>query len=78
MPLHLSAGFVLEEGLPLADLVQIAQSMGQAARDAGVQIVTGDTKVVERGKGDGVYINTGRRRRRGGRRTRRRRSRSTW
>jgi hydrogenase expression/formation protein HypE len=57
-PLHLAASFILEEGFPLADLQKIAQSMGQAAREAGVQIVTGDTKVVERGKADGVFIST--------------------
>lgn len=54
----LSAGFVLEEGLPLADLERIVQDMAEAAAAAGVSIVTGDTKVVERGKGDGCYINT--------------------
>lgn len=58
MPLYLSAGYILEEGLPLDTLGQIAVSMAQAARACGVQIVTGDTKVVERGHGDGVYINT--------------------
>lgn len=57
-PLWLTAGFVLEEGLPLSDLARIVESMGAAARDACVRIVTGDTKVVERGKGDGVFINT--------------------
>ena len=57
-PLYLSAGFILEEGLPLADLARIVEAMAAAAREAGVQIVTGDTKVVERGKGDGVFINT--------------------
>ena len=57
-PLYLSAGFILEEGLPLADLARIVRSMAAAARMAGVQIVTGDTKVVERGKGDGVFIST--------------------
>ncbi|MBP7582014.1 MAG: hydrogenase expression/formation protein HypE [Vogesella sp.] len=57
-PLYLSAGFILEEGLPLADLQRIVHSMAAAARDAGVCIVTGDTKVVERGHGDGVYIST--------------------
>ena len=57
-PLHLSASFILEEGFPLADLKRIAQSMGAAAREAGVKIVTGDTKVVERGKADGVFIST--------------------
>jgi len=57
-PRWLSAGFVLEEGLPLATLERVVQSMGAAARAAGVEIVTGDTKVVERGKGDGIYVNT--------------------
>jgi hydrogenase expression/formation protein HypE len=58
VPVALSAGFILEEGLPLADLRRIVLSMAAAAREAGVPIVTGDTKVVERGKGDGVFINT--------------------
>ncbi|MDZ7656775.1 MAG: hydrogenase expression/formation protein HypE [Sulfurimicrobium sp.] len=57
-PLYLSAGFILEEGFPLADLKRIVDSMAAAAREAGVPIVTGDTKVVERGKADGVFINT--------------------
>jgi len=57
-PLYLSAGFILEEGLSLAELWKIAQSMRQAAEEAGVAIVTGDTKVVDKGKGDGVFINT--------------------
>ncbi|NWK79215.1 hydrogenase expression/formation protein HypE [Aquitalea sp. LB_tupeE] len=57
-PLYLSAGFILEEGLPLADLARIVRSMAAAAREAGVAIVTGDTKVVELGKGDGVFIST--------------------
>ncbi|MEI7611057.1 MAG: hydrogenase expression/formation protein HypE [Rhodospirillaceae bacterium] len=57
-PLWLSAGFILEEGLALADLKRIVESMAAAARAAGVSIVTGDTKVVERGKGDGVFITT--------------------
>ena len=57
-PLHLAASYILEEGFPLADLQRIAQSMGRAAREAGVAIVTGDTKVVERGKADGVFIAT--------------------
>jgi hydrogenase expression/formation protein HypE len=57
-PLYLSAGFVLEEGFPLRDLRRIVASMQLAATEAGVQIVTGDTKVVENGKGDGCYINT--------------------
>ena len=57
-PLYLSAAFILEEGLKMDALRRIVESMTAAARLAGVQIVTGDTKVVERGKGDGVYINT--------------------
>lgn len=57
-PLYLSAAFVLEEGFPLADLDRIVASMAGAACEAGVPIVTGDTKVVERGKGDGVFITT--------------------
>ncbi len=57
-PLYLSAGFILEEGFPLADLERIVISMGKAAKDAGVPVVTGDTKVVEKGKGDGVFITT--------------------
>jgi hydrogenase expression/formation protein HypE len=57
-PLYLSAGFVLEEGFPIADLRRIVASMQEAAREAGVAIVTGDTKVVQRGKADGVFINT--------------------
>jgi hydrogenase expression/formation protein HypE len=57
-PLYLSAGFILEEGFALADLERIVASMAQAAREAGVSVVTGDTKVVERGKADGVFITT--------------------
>ncbi len=57
-PLYLSAGFILEEGFPLADLKRIVESMAQASREAGVPVVTGDTKVVEQGKGDGVFITT--------------------
>ncbi|WP_260428392.1 hydrogenase expression/formation protein HypE [Micromonospora globispora] len=57
-PLYLSAGFILEEGFPIADLRRIATSMAAAAQRAGVQVVTGDTKVVQRGKADGCYINT--------------------
>ncbi len=57
-PCYLSAGFILEEGLPLEVLDRVAASMGETARAAGVQIVTGDTKVVERGAADGLYINT--------------------
>lgn len=58
VPLALSAAFVLEEGFALAELKRIVESMAAAARDAGVPIVTGDTKVVEQGHGDGVYITT--------------------
>ena len=57
-PLHLSAGFIIEEGLPIASLRRIADSMARAAEAAGVTVVTGDTKVVDRGKGDQVFINT--------------------
>ena len=57
-PLWLSAAFILEEGFPLSDLARIVDSMALAARQAGVPVVTGDTKVVERGKGDGVFITT--------------------
>lgn len=57
-PLWLSAGFILEEGLPLETLERIVHSMRDAACESGVRIVTGDTKVVDRGKGDGVFINT--------------------
>jgi hydrogenase expression/formation protein HypE len=57
-PLYLSAGFILEEGLPMEELWRIVQSMAAAAAAAGVRIVTGDTKVVERNKGDGIFINT--------------------
>ena len=57
-PLYLAATFVLEEGFPLADLKRIVLSMAAASREAHVPIVTGDTKVVEQGKGDGVFITT--------------------
>jgi hydrogenase expression/formation protein HypE len=57
-PLYLTAGFILEEGLSLAQLGTIVESMAAAARRAGVQLIAGDTKVVDRGHGDGVYINT--------------------
>jgi hydrogenase expression/formation protein HypE len=57
-PLYLSCGFILEEGFPVADLQRIAASMAVAAQAAGVTIVTGDTKVVQRGKADGCFINT--------------------
>jgi len=57
-PKYLSAGFILEEGLPLDVLRQIVAAMAQAARRCGVEIVTGDTKVVEKGSGDQIFINT--------------------
>ena len=57
-PYYLAAGFILEEGFALADLARIVRSMARAAEAAGVAIVTGDTKVVERGKGDGCFIST--------------------
>jgi hydrogenase expression/formation protein HypE len=57
-PLYLSAAFILEEGLPVDDLRRVVESMRAAAADAGVQFVTGDTKVVDRGKGDQIFINT--------------------
>src|SRR4051794_24410944 len=57
-PLFLSAAFILEEGFPTADLKRIAASMARAASAAGVPIVTGDTKVVEKGEGDGMFLNT--------------------
>ncbi len=57
-PLALSTGFILEEGLPMEDLWRVVRSVQQAARAVGVPIVTGDTKVVDRNKGDGVFINT--------------------
>lgn len=57
-PLYLSAGLIIEEGLPMEILWQVVQSMRQAAEAAHVQLVTGDTKVVDRGSGDGIYINT--------------------
>lgn len=57
-PLHLAASFIIEEGFPLVDLKRIVDSMAAASREAGVPVVTGDTKVVEKGKGDGVFIST--------------------
>jgi hydrogenase expression/formation protein HypE len=57
-PRLLTVGFVLEEGLPFETLDAVVESMAQAARDCGVRIVAGDTKVVERGKADGLYVNT--------------------
>ena len=58
VPKYLSCGFILEEGFPVADLKRICKSMAEMAKEAGVHIVTGDTKVVNRGYGDGVFINT--------------------
>ncbi len=58
IPLYLSTGFIIEEGFPMQDLWTVVQSMKKAADRAGVMIVTGDTKVVDRGKGDKIYINT--------------------
>lgn len=57
-PLYLTAGFILEEGLPIETLQRVVESMSAAAKEAGVQIVAGDTKVVEKGKADGLYVNT--------------------
>jgi len=57
-PLYLSVGLILEEGFPLAQLDRVVRSMARAGREAGVALVTGDTKVVERGHGDGIFINT--------------------
>ncbi len=57
-PLYLSVALIIEEGLPLADLRNIATSMAQTANKAGVKLVTGDTKVVEKGSADGIFINT--------------------
>ena len=57
-PLYISTGFIIEEGLPMETLWKIVQSMSVAAKEAGVEIVTGDTKVVDKGKGDGIFINT--------------------
>lgn len=57
-PLYLSAAFIIEEGLPMETLSRVVRSMRVAADEAGVRVVTGDTKVVDRGKGDGLFINT--------------------
>ena len=57
-PEYISAGFILEEGLATETLARIVTSMGKAAKEAGVRLVTGDTKVVDRGKADGIFINT--------------------
>ncbi len=58
LPLYLSCGFIIEEGLPMESLWRVVCSMRDAAKNCGVQIVTGDTKVVDKGKGDGLFINT--------------------
>jgi len=58
VPLFLSAGFVLEEGLPMADLQRVVASMARASAAVAAPVVTGDTKVVDKGKGDGIFINT--------------------
>ena len=57
-PLFISCGLILEEGLPMEDLWELTRSIQKAAQEAGVEVVTGDTKVVERGKGDAIFINT--------------------
>ena len=57
-PLYLSVGFILEEGIPMTDFTRVVESMREAAASAGVALVTGDTKVVDRGKADGIFINT--------------------
>ncbi len=57
-PRYISVGFILEEGLSMETLWRVTQSLGQAAKNCGVEIITGDTKVVDRGKGDGIFINT--------------------
>jgi hydrogenase expression/formation protein HypE len=57
-PLFLSTGYLLEEGFPMRDLARVVSSMAAACRAVGVSLVTGDTKVVDRGKGDGIYVNT--------------------
>ena len=57
-PLYLSAGFILEEGLAMETLRTVVAAMQRAAAAAGVQLVTGDTKVVDKGKGDGIFVNT--------------------
>ncbi len=58
VPLYISTGFILEEGLPIRDLEKVLRSMSQAAKEAGVSVVCGDTKVVQRGAADGLFINT--------------------
>jgi len=57
-PLYLSCGLIIEEGLPMETLWRVIQSMKKAAESSGVELVTGDTKVVDKGKGDGIFINT--------------------
>ncbi|HNT54411.1 MAG TPA: hydrogenase expression/formation protein HypE [Anaerolineaceae bacterium] len=58
VPLYLTAGFILEEGLPIATLTQVLESMQRSAAEAGIQVIAGDTKVVEKGAADGLFINT--------------------
>lgn len=58
IPKYLSAGFIIEEGFPIKDLIEIVRSMAQAAKEADIYIVTGDTKVIERNRGNQLYINT--------------------
>jgi len=58
IPLYISAGFIIEEGLPVESLEKIVKSMNETAKKSNVQVVAADTKVVERGKGDGIFINT--------------------
>lgn len=58
IPLYLSTGFIIAEGTEMSDLARVATAMGKAAEQAGVRLVTGDTKVVDHGSGDGVYVNT--------------------
>ena len=58
VPLYITAGFIVEEGLPMSELTAIVRSMKEAADNAGVSIVAGDTKVVDRGKADKIFINT--------------------
>lgn len=57
-PLYMTAGFILEEGFPMSDLIRILNSMKSVSNETGVRIIAGDTKVVDRGKGDGIFINT--------------------
>lgn len=58
IPLYLTVGFILEEGFPISDFERVLESISSSAKKAGVKIVAGDTKVVDKGKGDGIFINT--------------------